>query len=453
MTGTIQKSLVVNAPPAVVFKALTSENDLTHWFPNIARLEPRVGGSVEFRFTRDHKGRSGLDHRVVGKVLEFVPDTTFSMSWKNTSDPDFPDTTVTWTLEPAGNERTRVTLVHAGFEKGSSWFDLHDDGWSYFTVQLAVFCKDNTKEIRKTIIIDAPRELVFNMWTDPEHVTKWWGPRGFTTTIYEMDVRPGGVWRFVMHGPDGTDYQNKIIYDEIVKPERIVYSHVSGPQFRVTATFDEQEDGKTKLTMRMLFESAGERDNVVKKYGAIEGLNQTLERLVEQLAKVSAERQEFVITRVFDAPRDLVWEAFAESERLARWWGPKGFAMLVNKLDFHPGGIFHFSLRSPDGQEMWGKFVYREIVKPERIVFVNSFSDKDGNTTRGPFSATWPLEILSTLTFSEDEKEKTTTLTLRWRPINATEQEHRTFEAEFKSMQQGFGGTFDQLTEYLAKHR
>ncbi len=99
-----------------------------------------------------------------------------------------------------------------------------------------------------------------------------------------MDVRPGGVWRFVMHGPDGVDYQNKMVYDEIVKPERIVYSHVSGPQFRATVTFAEQEaGGKTKVTVRMLFKSPEERDDVAKKY-AIEGLNQNLDRLVEQLA-------------------------------------------------------------------------------------------------------------------------------------------------------------------------
>jgi len=126
------------------------------------------------------------------------------------------------------------------------------------------------------------------MWTDPKHVALWWGPNGFTNTIYEMDVRPGGVWRFVMHGPDGVDYQNKIVYDEIVKPERIVYSHVSGPQFQVTATFTEQRD-KTKLTVRMFFESAAQRDKVVKEFGAVEGLNQTLGHLEEQLVKMSTE--------------------------------------------------------------------------------------------------------------------------------------------------------------------
>ena len=140
------------------------------------------------------------------------------------------------------------------------------------------------REIVTTRVFDAPRELVFQAWTESEHVAQWWGPYGFTTTIHEMDVRPGGVWRFIMHGPDGVDYNNKIVYIEIVKPERLVYSHVSGPQFHATVTFEDQ-GGKTKLTMRMLFETTEERERVVKVFGAIEGAKQTFARLAEFLTK------------------------------------------------------------------------------------------------------------------------------------------------------------------------
>jgi uncharacterized protein YndB with AHSA1/START domain len=141
------------------------------------------------------------------------------------------------------------------------------------------------REIVITRVFDAPRELVFQMWTDPEHVAKWWGPKGFTSTIYEMDVKEGGVWRFVMHGPDGTDYKNLVIYDEIVKPERLVYSHVSGPRFQMTVTFAER-GGKTELTARMIFESAAERARVIKEFGALEGLSQTIGRLAEYLMEM-----------------------------------------------------------------------------------------------------------------------------------------------------------------------
>ena len=141
------------------------------------------------------------------------------------------------------------------------------------------------RELVITRVFDAPRSLVFKAWTDPKHIAQWWGPNGFTNTIYEMDVRPGGVWRFIMHGPDGVDYKNKSVYIEIVRPERLVYSHVTGPKFQMTVTFAEQGD-KTKLNARMLFESATLRDRVAKEFGAIEGLNQTMDRLAEHLAKV-----------------------------------------------------------------------------------------------------------------------------------------------------------------------
>jgi uncharacterized protein YndB with AHSA1/START domain len=146
----------------------------------------------------------------------------------------------------------------------------------------------DARTIVTTRVFDAPRELVFEAWTNPKHLVQWWGPNGFPTTIRAIDVRPGGVWRFVMHGPDGVDYENRIVYEEIMKPERLVYSHGGGGdvepvQFQVTVTF-EDHDGKTKLTMKALFPSAAERDRVAEKYGAVEGAKQTLERLAEHLA-------------------------------------------------------------------------------------------------------------------------------------------------------------------------
>jgi uncharacterized protein YndB with AHSA1/START domain len=143
------------------------------------------------------------------------------------------------------------------------------------------------REIVITRLFDAPRERVFAAWTDPAHIGEWWGPTGFTTTIHEMDVRPGGVWRFIMHGPDGVDWPNWIRYSEVVAPERLVYAHGGEreePEFHVTTTF-EDEGGRTRLTMRSLFPSAAARDYVVREHGAIEGGNQTLDRLGEYLAK------------------------------------------------------------------------------------------------------------------------------------------------------------------------
>jgi uncharacterized protein YndB with AHSA1/START domain len=161
---------------------------------------------------------------------------------------------------------------------------------------------------------------------------------------------------------------------------------------------------------------------------------------------------EFVITHVFDAPRDLVWKAWTEAERLAQWWGPKGCKIRVIKLEAQPGGIFHYAMQFAAGKDMFGRFIYREIAAPERLVFINSFSDADGGITRAPFSQisqTWPLEVLNTLTLSEQGGK--TTLTLRGGPINATDEERKTFAGMFDSLRQGFTGTFDQLAAYLAK--
>jgi uncharacterized protein YndB with AHSA1/START domain len=140
------------------------------------------------------------------------------------------------------------------------------------------------REIVTTRVFDAPRERVFEAWTDPDHLAQWWGPKGFTNTFEEFDLRPGGNWRFVMHGPDGVDYKNHSVFVEVVKPERIVFDHVSGPQFQVTATFAEQA-GRTRLTFRMLFESAAKCEMV--KGFAVEANEQNFDRLEVELEKMA----------------------------------------------------------------------------------------------------------------------------------------------------------------------
>ena len=158
---------------------------------------------------------------------------------------------------------------------------------------------------------------------------------------------------------------------------------------------------------------------------------------------------EFVLTRVFDAPRDLLWKCFTDPERMKHWWGPKGFKVLQAKMDLRPGGSYHYGMQAPNGSAMWGMFRYREVVPPEKIVFVNSFSDEAGGLTRHPMAPTWPLEMLSTFTF-EDEPGGKTKFTIRWSPLNSTEEERNTFDAGFDSMRMGWGGTMEQLEAYLA---
>ncbi len=142
------------------------------------------------------------------------------------------------------------------------------------------------REIIITRVLNAPRELVWLAWTDIKHLVNWWGPTGFTNTTTEFELKVGGTWRHIMHGPDGTDYPNRIIFEEIVPPEKLVYVHDSGEdgiddaQFVATVTFEDEGD-KTRVTMKSVFRTAKERDHVVKVYHAIEGGKQHLGRLDE----------------------------------------------------------------------------------------------------------------------------------------------------------------------------
>lgn len=144
--------------------------------------------------------------------------------------------------------------------------------------------KKRNRELTITRLLDAPRELVWEVWTNPEHIKNWWGPNEFTNSIETMDMKPGGFWVFVMHGPDGTDYKNKSRFTEVVKPERIVFEHLTGPKFTTTVTFN-VEGNKTLLIWNMVFETPEELERTIKTFKADEGLKQNVTRLEQYLAK------------------------------------------------------------------------------------------------------------------------------------------------------------------------
>ena len=288
------------------------------------------------------------------------------------------------------------------------------------------------REIVITRVVDAPRERVWEAWTDPKQVAKWWGPRGFSTTIEEMDVRVGGVWKHVMHGPDGTDYPNKSVFIEVVKPARIVFScgggkrGAKGVNFESTWTFEAVKAGKTKVTIRMVFATAAERDRVAKEYGAIEGGKQTLGRLAEHLGGMAtsgtaeAADREFVITRVFDAPRELVWKAWTEPKQMARWWGPKAFTNPVCEMDVRVGGAFRIVMRGPDGADYPAKGFYREVVKPARLVMALDHSELPDawhdkvNPRRDKTAGKPALEALTQVTLEERDGKTKQTIRIRF---------------------------------------
>lgn len=262
------------------------------------------------------------------------------------------------------------------------------------------------REIVISRVFDAPRELVWNAMTDPQQVVQWWGPRGFTTTTEIMDVRPGGVWKHTMHGPDGKNYPNKSIFREVVRPERIVYSHGGGREdggggatFVATWTFETVEARKTRLTLRMVFPSKEGRDFVVREYGAIEGGKQTLERLGEHVASFLAPgpeaAREIVTTRTLAAARDAVFRAWTDPALLAQWWGPAGFKNTFHQFEPAAGGEWRFTMHGPDGANYENHCRFREVTAPSRIEFdhiepVHAFSvlatfEAEGGRTRVRF--------------------------------------------------------------------
>jgi uncharacterized protein YndB with AHSA1/START domain len=163
----------------------------------------------------------------------------------------------------------------------------------------------------------------------------------------------------------------------------------------------------------------------------------------------TATKSQFIISRTFNAPLDRVWKAWTEPEQMAEWWGPKGFSADVKTLDLKPGGLFHYRMESPQGQEMWGRMLFREIVPKEKLVFINSFSDPEGGLTRHPLAPEWPLLMHTTISFTEADGK--TTVTVEWEPYEASAAECETFDKGRDSMQAGWTGTFEKLEDHLTK--
>jgi uncharacterized protein YndB with AHSA1/START domain len=313
----------------------------------------------------------------------------------------------------------------------------------------------------------APVQRVWQAWSDPEQVTQWFGPAGFRTVTQSREFRSGGHWRFTMIGPDGHEYLNAVDYVEIVPHALLRYRQGGGGDtahisFEVEVRFEPCGAGneRTRLSMRTVFPSAEALRHVVETYGAIEGGKQTQARLAQFLAAQAgaaaasqgAAAQPFVLTRHFKAPRALLWQAWTDPQHLAAWMGPAGSTTLAAHMDLHVGGRYHYGLRTADGTEMWGLCEYLEIVAPERLVYVQSFSDPLGGLSRHPLAPTWPLRMLTTVTLMEHAGLSLgTTLELRWEPIDASAGEIGTFNGAHAGMQQGWGGSMAKLEAWVAQ--
>lgn len=158
----------------------------------------------------------------------------------------------------------------------------------------------------------------------------------------------------------------------------------------------------------------------------------------------------FILTRTFNAPRKLVWETMTQAEHLKHWMGPTG-KLSHATVDLRPGGLFHYGMAMPDGTTMWGKWLFKEIVPPEKMVVLVSFSDENEGDTRHPMAPVWPLQTLSTTTLTEKDGE--TTLHLHWTAYNATPEEQAVFDSMHDSMTQGWTDTMNALETYLKERQ
>lgn len=274
------------------------------------------------------------------------------------------------------------------------------------------------REIVITRVFNAPRELVFKAWTQPNHIAQWWGPQGFTTRVTELDLRPGGRWRYVMISPDGTEYPVKGVFREILPPERIVTSdefdegveqalNADLPQGIVMTAMFEDVNGKTKLTLQIVHASQSDRRKH-EEMGVVGGWNSSFDCLDEFLAKQVEQQQngftvtlpsdrEIMVTRVFNAPRRLVFEAWTQPEHVKRWFGGcTNMTMTVCEIDLRVGGTWRYVLHDSSNRTDHGfSGEYREIVPPERLVSTERYepvansdhlntlilTEQDGKTT------------------------------------------------------------------------
>ncbi len=248
------------------------------------------------------------------------------------------------------------------------------------------------REIVNSRLFRAPRDQVFLAFRDPEQLKIWWGPNGFTNTFESFDLRPGGGWHYVMHGPDGTDYRNHSNFLEVVEGERIVlFHHLPMHKFRLAMTY-EDADGGTLVTWTMHFETAEELEKVRPWVDA--GNEQNFDRLAAHLADVST--REVRVGRVIAAPRELVWKVWTDPAHVGNWWGPDGFTVTTFAIDVRPGGVWRYVMHGPDGRDYQNRITYLEVAEPERLVYVHdggegelksvnfrttvTFAERDGKT-------------------------------------------------------------------------
>ena len=309
-------------------------------------------------------------------------------------------------------------------------------------------------QIITTRLISASRELVWKALTTPEHLQHFWGPDGFTNTYKQFDLRVGGQALFTMHGPDGTDYPNRFKFLTVEPPRLLRFEHDNGGEGPIQHKFVGEveltdEGGKTRIELRLIEESMEARDGLAEF--ALEGGRQNLDRLAAYVAPMAAEKNLFVIERSFPVSQERLFQACTRVEEMMQWFSAPGHKVIKAQQDFRVGGVYHYGTASPQGQEMWGKVTYKEITPHRRLVYLQSFSDKDGGITSHPMAPTWPQEMVTVFEFIP-EGEKQTKLKISWIYAGIDDTEASTFHAAHEGMTGGWTGSLDALQNYLSQH-
>lgn len=321
--------------------------------------------------------------------------------------------------------------------------------------QGATSVREGERDFEVERVFDAPRAVVWRALTEPDQLATWWGPTGYTTETERMDLRVGGHWKYIMRGPDGHEYPNFVRYTEVSEPECLAYERGETEDTEPAChtnrmTLEELSPTRTKLVMKLTFPTRDDKDRVVHTYGALDGARQTMASLAAHLAGGDNEFV-FLVRRVLQAPVELVWQAWTDAEQLMEWFHPEVWKLSVSDMDLRDGGTYHYCMVSDQMPEMWGLWKFRSIRAPEFLEYIVSFSNAEREVVRAPFSETWPLETLSTMTLERHAGiGGGTVMIIRNEPINATDEERRTFRDGMPSMAQGWGQTMESLVAFLA---
>ncbi|MCA9052559.1 MAG: SRPBCC domain-containing protein [Planctomycetaceae bacterium] len=313
--------------------------------------------------------------------------------------------------------------------------------------------REASNEIRLTRVYDAPVAAVWDAWTDPEQVAQWWGPRGFTLTTHSKELKVGGIWHYTMHGPDGVDYPNKTLYHEVEPLRKLVYDHGGNderaPLFRVTVTFTSQGD-QTVMEFCMQLETP-EQAAETRKFIKAAGGNATWDRLAEYLDDQANGQGCFVINRSFDAPQEVVFDAWADPAQLSQWLPPAGFQVKYIECDIRIGGQSFYCMSNGQGVTLYGRARYLELDRPVRLAYTQQFCDEHGNLGRHPGLPVFPSTLLNTIVIARDS-DGGTRVTLTSRPYGeATPEERQVFRDIRGGMTQGWTGSFDALEALLRR--